>query len=290
MKSSIDKTKVKNLLKHYSTSKRGWSLCIGAGTSYGIFPDWSQLVELLMQKVDNLDNTKLVLHELKSKFSLDALIQASFEKMNISEEEFSKVLSDLLYSSIKSKLSKNEFSSFVKVLSTTGLDKINKKYWKEFVEIRERHFTGTTAYALAKVISGVIRTELRPSEIMTFNAEPILFSLINSYIFEKNIDNVGKMNSSISKDVYLVNRSISPLRKEAIPYFFIHGFLPIPESENNKLFPTDKLVFSEIEYLELANNSYSWQSSVFLNICSSRPVVFIGVSLSDPNSVTRPYF
>ena len=90
-----------------------------------------------------------------------------------------------------------------------------------------------------------------------------------------------KGDVSVNKYIALANRSISPIGKGQIPYIFTHGVLPIPNSRKSYLSATDKLVFTESEYLGLSNNSYSWQSSMFLQICSSKPVLFIGVSLSD---------
>ena len=42
-------------------------------------------------------------------------------------------------------------------------------------------------------------------------------------------------------------------------------------------------MLTEDNYLELANNSFSWQATSFIDNCMNRRVVFCGVSLTDAN-------
>jgi hypothetical protein len=57
--------------------------------------------------------------------------------------------------------------------------------------------------------------------------------------------------------------------------------------EGFSLFPKmaapEKLVFSEGEYLQLANSAFSWQSALFLGTAVLRSIVFVSLSFSDPN-------
>ena len=68
-----------------------------------------------------------------------------------------------------------------------------------------------------------------------------------------------------------------------IPYVFCHGLLPVTTNPHKFSTSIDKLVFLEEEYLHLANNSFSWQSTTFINTCISQHIVFVGTSLTDPN-------
>jgi hypothetical protein len=45
----------------------------------------------------------------------------------------------------------------------------------------------------------------------------------------------------------------------------------------------DKLVFQEAAYLQLANASFSWQAASFLRAAAGNSLVFVGLSLADPN-------
>lgn len=282
MKNSLEIGSVKNILKQYGHSK-GWSLCIGAGTSIGVFPDWNQLIEGLIEDIDGADYSTSIKEELINKYSLDSILQAGFELKGISEDEFAKLLSDLLYKKVKSMLSSDEFETFTAILSACSIDNVSKTLWRKFFVIRDNYLKTTSAYIISKVITSVIDEGLMPSEIITFNAEPLLFALINSFIYEKHIKDHPNGDVPVNKHMALANRSISPIGKGKIPYIFNHGVLPVPTVRETILSATDKLVFTEGEYLGLANNAYSWQSSMFLQVCSSKPVIFIGVSLSDPN-------
>ena len=112
----------------------------------------------------------------------------------------------------------------------------------------------------------------------------MLFALINSFVYEifiaKRLDRSKHPKSVLD----FINRSISYHNKRRIRYIFNHGVLAVPGGEKDSYASaTDKLVFREGEYLNLANNAFSWQSSEFMSIASVRPIVFVGVSLSDAN-------
>jgi hypothetical protein len=66
-------------------------------------------------------------------------------------------------------------------------------------------------------------------------------------------------------------------------YVFCHGLLPIEGHPSSDWHSVDKLVFSEADYLQVANSGFTWQSSTFFEACMSRSAVFIGLSFSDPN-------
>jgi hypothetical protein len=45
----------------------------------------------------------------------------------------------------------------------------------------------------------------------------------------------------------------------------------------------EKLVFSEAEYLSLANASFSWQAATFASLAIQHSLVFVGISFTDSN-------
>lgn len=126
-----------------------------------------------------------------------------------------------------------------------------------------------------------------PSAIISFNAEPLLYTLINAVAAERHKTISSKKGSlkGLSKVVDRVTRLVSYREPGRIPYFFCHGLLPFPKASTRFKKDTDlgKLVFSESEYLALANTSFAWQSSAFLDVALFRQIVFLGVSLSDQN-------
>lgn len=82
-----------------------------------------------------------------------------------------------------------------------------------------------------------------------------------------------------------VTLGISYRAADRIPYIFCHGLLPIPEAlpQFERSLSAEKLVFSEGEYVNLANNSFSWSASMFLGTAVLRTMVFIGLSFTDQN-------
>ena len=133
---------------------------------------------------------------------------------------------------------------------------------------------------MASLIASILDSDLAPSSILSFNAEPLLFALINA---NHAVLKWGPPPKQGPTDVLdLVTSSISYRKKTRVPYIFCHGLLNVPNSPRSQFFG-DKLVFSETSYLQLANTSFSWQSSAFIDIAMSQSIVFIGVSLSDPN-------
>jgi hypothetical protein len=83
-----------------------------------------------------------------------------------------------------------------------------------------------------------------------------------------------------------VSRGISYQEAGRFPYIFCHGLLEV--ESGYKIFAraaaaSEKLVFSEASYLQLANSSFSWQSAMFLGTAVLRSMVFAGTSFTDPN-------
>ncbi|RZL42495.1 MAG: hypothetical protein EOP00_23430, partial [Pedobacter sp.] len=115
---------------------KGWSLCIGAGTSVPVFPNWRDLVLNLIKRDPNSLNEKAY-EEILDSFSLDALIQASTQILNLKEEEFTNILSQELYSKIISNTSSEEWKSIQNIFTTIKANRTIKNDWKNFIAVRE---------------------------------------------------------------------------------------------------------------------------------------------------------
>ncbi len=282
MKKIIDPCFHKNILKT-TFSTTGWALCIGAGSSYPIFPDWKQLVEKLILTT-NPDKAKLITDFLFKNYNADSIIHAAYNILEIDDVNFVGKLVDLLYSNIKNDCSDEDFKLICNFLYRPHPEQHSFEQWKSFISIRESYFSKASAYNIARVISKTINTDAAPSEIISFNGEPLLLSLLNSFICENFYKTNPAPDKTPPRYVDLRNRSISNYHKNRISYILNHGQFPIPCHEKSHFQSSvDKLVFREGEYLSLANSSFSWQSSTFLQISSSKPIVFLGVSLSDNN-------
>ena len=263
-----------------SVKTGNWTLCIGAGTSCPIFPSWKELVGAIILDIypDITDEAKT---EILNSFDLDTLIQAA---CNIKgESSFADWLSEKLYSKLKNQIPSNDWGKLCKILTAHIANIYKDKDWNTFIKYRDTLFKQTTAYSLAKVLVDSYGSTLSPSAILSFNAEPLLYSLINSFIREKAIGK--KFKGCCPELLELHTLSALPSQRGRIPYYYCHGALLDWISPKKRFIynAKSKLVFSENQYLSLSNSVYSWQSTIFLNACVNSVVVFIGVSLSDSN-------
>ena len=266
----------------------GWALCVGAGTSVPVFPSWPDLVRLLVAADPVASADQGLSDALLAEYGPDALLQASQDRLQLSDADFAVRLSECLYSGVRGKLTVDEFQTVCRVFREKDVSRLTKKEWKTFDAIANRFFRGTSADTIAQLVLQWAGTEMAPSEILSFNAEPLLYALVHAHVYapfaaRKASPHAGELSSILDR----VTHSIASRVSGRIPYIFCHGLLSPPGAYRHKRHlkdsSTEKLVFSEAAYLELANSAFSWQAVSFLRTAMFRSTVFVGVSLSDPN-------
>ncbi len=274
-KKGLDISTIQAVLKDVQTNL-GWSLCIGAGTSVPILPDWFSLVERLI-KNNCRPEDKIDIDVYKGMgFSADAMIQAVRNRLHVSDDEFIYLLSEEVYAPIREKITLTEWKSFIKIHEAFMLSSITDKEWKDFETIKDNLLIDTSANLLAEVVVEGIRKEQAPKAILTFNGEAIFLTLLNYYYWMDRADNKNKFDRIVN--------GISYKQIDRIPYIHCHGVLPINGAKPRKgRKANEKLVFLEESYLQLANSPMSWQAINFIENCMQSKMVFVGVSLSDPN-------
>lgn len=275
-KTGLTQAQCRGLLRKRA-QQEGWVLCIGAGVSRPVFPDWAGLVHNLIERDLGTGSADQLLH-LRTRFSADAFIQAATDRLGLSDEAFAEILCEELYSHVRSKLTAVQWQRFVEIMDSRHLGRATLAQWMAFRNDVQNVFPDSTAIGIAATIADVIETAYAPTAILSFNAEPMLAALINANV-------AIRRSSSSSRDVMdYVTHATSDRKQGRVPYVFCHGLLPIPEVDrNHSLSSVDKLVFSEASYLNLANSAFSWQSASFLRAAALHSLVFVGVSLSDPN-------
>jgi len=275
-------------------AKEGWALCVGAGTSQPLFPSWNELVNRLLNrenpKRSPAENTNL-LKQLTNVFEPDALIEAARDRLGLDTKEFAVLLGEELYRDIVFQFGA-KWARAARVLSAASPGDLQKNQWTEFLDIIRSYNKKQTALKLpelsalsiAEAVMDSVESHRAPTAIISFNAEPLFYALINAVAAErhkpKNAADIRR-----SRVVDRVTRLLSYREVGRIPYFSCHGLLPFPNATKRFEAEIDfgKLVFSEGEYLALANSSFSWQASAFLSTSVFRHMIFVGVSLSDPN-------
>jgi hypothetical protein len=266
-------------------NRMGWALCVGAGASRdlteGVFPDWPALVKRLMRK-DTVVSEAKNLHESLTAFGPDALIEAAKDRLRLSDEAFVQRLRELLYADLQTKAGA-QWEEIAKCLTAASPAQQKRAQWEKFRTFFATNYDGLCSLQLAKVIARTSGTVLEPAAVVSFNAEPLLYALINA---ERAL---SQGDEKVPKDLRMFNRvtrGISYQEAARLPYIFCHGLLEV--DAGYKIFAetaasTEKLVFSEASYLRLANSAFSWQSAVFLGTAVLRSMVFVGVSFTDPN-------
>lgn len=263
--------------------KEGWSICVGAGISKPFFPDWLKLVEQLIHGSSDTDLRTLV-DELKRVFSLDILIEATRDRFQLDEDNFAEKLSTLLYTDFKSKVEDLdlEWPDILQGLTARSPGQMTRAEWADFLKVIQSVSPKSSALQIAETIHNSFRKGVGPSAVITFNAEPLLYALINAVCAREAAPEADLKECRM---LDLVTRGISSRKAGHIPFIFCHGLLPVEGGRDlfNKSTDEDKRVFSEGEYLQLANSSFSWQSSLFLGTAVLRSMVFVGLSFTDPN-------
>jgi len=289
-KTGIDGTRKLQPLFAEAYNSEGWALCIGAGTSGPIFPSWVELSQQLFSGTTTgidpvvADET---FNQLASRYSPDAMLEACRDRLGISDNKFAELLVDKLYTPSSKMMSPSDYQIFLECLASRAPGSMSDPKWKEFKKLTTLYLNKTSAFRLAGPVYKACLNDMPPRAILSFNAEPLFFTLLSHAIWEQ----LWKLGSKRSKDATpkavfrMVPRSVFANVYGRIPYYFIHGLLPVPvrKRKHTVLSSEDKLVFTETAYLSLANSVYSWQAATFLNTCASHKVLFVGVSLSDSN-------
>ena len=284
----IDITHIKN--KGYLHANP-WTLVVGAGICQGILPTWFELTRRLFNICfkENLDTAGFKNFYDKTAFSLDSLIQASLNKHIIdggSNDSFSEILQDQLYSDLLSNADKYGLrNSLIKLFYTT------KSFTKDEVinvcDFFETDYKETTILKLIKTLIEKQDETRLPTSIITFNADSLLYALLILYNIKMNFDKTG-VYKQVEKPYKQVIRPFE-FWGDKIPIFHLHGAIS-PNNPNNKTKHKVKirdarnnLIFWESTYTKVAGSMFSWAQTNFLYHSLSTSLVFLGLSMSDPN-------
>src|SRR5665213_319894 len=178
-KPGLDLTSCRGCLRTAAKGK-GWALCLGAGASDPIFPRWGKLVETLLEWSDKrLSATEV--SALLASISLESLIQSVFHRKRMSSARFASVLADLLYSNFKTNLSAKEWKLVERLFANISIPHLTSTNATDLLSSITNHYPGSTPLQLAEILGRSIASGCGPSVVITFNAEPLLLILAQSY-------------------------------------------------------------------------------------------------------------
>jgi len=281
----LSESKYENYLRGFTN--QNWILCLGAGICKGILPDWFDLTHNLVNscftKKWNRDDFKRISDEVG--FSLDSWIQGCYNELisqGKSISDFNKMLEVELYGALLEEAEKCNVKDAMITLFESP-KKIRKKKLLMLCDFFEDKYSNTALLQIVKALLTADKKAKLPSAIITFNADSLLHSLIVLFSIKYQFDNTGIY--SIPKEPYRKVTRTFQSWADSIPIFHLHGSLsPTSEKVTDKSIDSrDSLIFLESSYNEVASNMYSWAQTNFLYSAQNSKLVFIGLSMSDPN-------
>ncbi len=202
------------------------------------------------------------------------MIEAAKSRSGLDNEAFADLLAKTLYERI-AKEAGPDWKKFRRILAATrsGLQDAD---WTNYLTFVSGNYPTLSAAVLAEFILQYHGTNRAPRAILSFNAERVLETLVKA-----RAKSVGIGRKLLDP----IERSISGRNPGRIPLYYCHGTVAVPGESQDGQVPAavDKLVFSETEYHAISGHSFTWQSTAFIQAAFSHAILFVGVSLSDPN-------
>lgn len=266
-----------------------WSLCIGAGISFGIVPTWFDLTYLVYNRCFNTTHSKDEFEKLvnDSGWSLDSWLQCCQNQYFLegkSDNDFAELLKEIMYSDLLQRASNY---SLKKELIMSFNDPFRLHYSKiiKLCDFYEKEYPNNSTIQLVKFIIQTIDSNKPPCAIISFNADAIFDALL--YMFHSKIL-IERTNEKWLKKrkCNRIIRTVEYGTSNHIPIFHLHGCLFPNEGiigYQKKSNSVSKLVFDENSYLKIAGSTYNWAQTTFLYHAQFDQLLFVGLSMSDSN-------
>lgn len=266
-----------------------WVLCIGAGASKDLVPTWEELTRRLINQVLNSHYSSAEFKSLisKSGWGLDAWIQAAaniFIQNGNELSAFNNILEECLYGDLISLADKHGIKDQL-IIALNDPRNITKENVLCICTFFESNFPNSTLISLAKVlIFNHKRKHKLPKAILTFNADTLLHSIIE--LLQRRDHYLGPLPHSHPEYFYkTILRSAGGLPNHKIPIIHCHGAIK-PRTQisgPHRYDSRDRLIFLEEEYLKIVTSTSSWPETIFMFYAQSTKMVFVGLSMADPN-------
>lgn len=265
---------------------RAWTLCIGAGVSKGIVPDWQDLAHHVVNSAYKLsisqDDFKKIVAD--SGWSLDSWIQAAANKFladGRNSDDFKSLIESQIYSIIRQKSIGMGLSRYlIQVLSDPHSAPRDRVI--EICDFLENTFPGSSLFQAGMALIKCERSGTAPKAVLTFNADTLLETYISLKLRREHYLGPGPYGHPEFPYVQATRPAIKSGNN--IPIIHCHGAIApkektVPRHRDSR----DRLVFLEQEYLDMAASRAAWGESQFLFHAHSSKMVFLGLSMADSN-------
>jgi hypothetical protein len=293
----VDASRIKNKsfdgldVQHRGTlGPSPWSLCVGAGVSFGLVPTWQELTRRVVNdafgtKYDDRQFQDVV---QQTRWSLDALLQGAANKLSLDakpQTAFADLLEKCLYEDLLNAVD-------AAGLRTTLANALNNPRGLRKAEVNNLAGYFETAHPtsslvqLSRALAKSRDLNKGPRAVINFNADTLLFALLDLFLIREHAKRVGKWE--MPSFAFIKGfRGIDGFGPNATPIFHCHGAVsPNPtgrKSKSKRLDAREHLVFTEADYLTIAGTVGTWAQALFLFHAQSSRLLIIGHSLADPN-------
>lgn len=263
-----------------------WTLCLGAGISKGIVPDWQSLAHKVVNEAfgTNLTEVEFLSTVAESGWTLDSWIQAAANKYHADKKtpsEFKSLIESELYSTIRTKADGLRLKKYlIQVLSDPK--SAPKDRVIEVCDFLESTFSKSSIFQVGNALIKCVETNSAPKAVLTFNADTLLETYIDLKLRKAHYSGLGPYGHPVYPFVQVTRPSIKSGDKT--PIIHCHGAIaPKEPTVRRHRDSRDRLVFLEQEYLAMAASQGAWGESEFLFHAHSTKMVFLGLSMSDTN-------
>lgn len=271
-----------------------WTLCLGAGASFGVVPKWNELTLRIVNKVFGTAYTQIEFDVFTSQmgWGLDGWIQAAANHYQFNGHdmaEFHTLLEDALYQDLRAKaIAVGIEDELFEALRWPR--NVKRGSVKRICSFFETQYPNTSLMALVRWMSAAAKKKKLPYAIITFNVETLFHTVFE--LFQRR-DHYQLPLAVHSHPQYLFTRVITPhpspretdFNEPKICIYHCHGTL-IPRLPHQNVRPNqvgDGIVFLEQDYLRVSTQMATWSETLFMFHSKTTQMLFVGLSMSDPN-------
>jgi hypothetical protein len=260
-----------------------YCLCIGAGVSKGVVPDWEEVTKLVVAKSFDLDPDRFDFATLKERqgWTLDSWIQTALNhhtQAGKDEDEFYSILEEALYSDLLEDAGRASLGSTMRKALSRPYG-IKRDEIEPLCSFLESEYGDSSVVRLAKVLVEIIEDGRNPEAILNFNAEPLLQTFYKLFHLRKTYRETGEHISPSRTFVRILRPHRQP--RYGIPIYHLHGLILPPHKWGHD--SLDRLVFPETSYAQMSGSIFNWAQNTFIHYAQKCRMAFIGLSMSDSN-------
>lgn len=258
-----------------------WALGVGAGICSGIIPDWATITQTMLARAYGrtvlADEVRALVQNLG--WSLDSLLQHALNTYQLTGralDDFNGDLSSELYKGILAAASAEGLGEALSKLLSDPFSR-DPRQMLQLEAFLSSKYPKSSLMQLARFLLRTKRAFRNPNAVLTFNADVLLHAALTLLQIRESSSSANTLSPDFC---YRALYRSTDRAGGKIPIYHIHGSIT-PESRQREA--REKLIFPESSYSELAASLYAWPQTVFLATAQSSRMVFVGLSMSDPN-------